>query len=571
MSGINHRMVFLKRAVVLFGSLGFLSSSSTGCSGQARELNRGSSLGAPVIGDGGTRSDGTDFGQIYTVTKIVEAESDIAEWTNADLPFTGPRRQLGQSATDSQWPFKFTYSYPPNNYKLNEAHVVLITSRDSSDTEGIFVDGVMTGRPPNNMISGTSTRITNRHYTCTGCSGATIPATPSNTYFMDWALNHYKISTANSFDLNVADLLAPTALKAADVVGDGVLRVVTGDDAMVQTDGPLTSRPLLFLEGFTVSRSALSCVTSPAYKFLNTYIHVDGNSIGSASFSGTALTPSASWGSANSSFRSVEFHYDPRLPKIADLSRLSLTRAELRMQVKRAAGAAAIVVNGVGLSDDAFDRGRATADVEEWDDSAGANAVWDAFVASVPATGVATNAALDLISLLGASRVRDLLAQGKLNVAVAGSLASVYGQGATTGRTYGVSVNGPELVLEGTYDTLLCEVPNDPASPLSDSSGDPGSCDFDQASPVASSVQVVNVTSSSATIQWLTNEPADSQVAYGVGGTTLTTTPDPAPTAFHAVPLTGLDPYKYYQFAIRTKDGCGNQTISATRTFRTLR
>ena len=79
------------------------------------------------------------------------------------------------------------------------------------------------------------------------------------------------------------------------------------------------------------------------------------------------------------------------------------------------------------------------------------------------------------------------------------------------------------------------------------------------------------MTSTTAVVQWLTHEGADSQVAYGVGNTATLSTHDPALTTFHRVTLTGLQPYKVYQFHVRTADGNGNLTTSGIYTFQTLR
>ncbi|WP_413288453.1 fibronectin type III domain-containing protein [Bdellovibrio sp. HCB337] len=558
------------RSALILHSLAFMAVVA--CTGKAREITKGSSLGPPVIGDDGTRSDGTDFGQIYTVTTVVEATDDIPEWTDADLPFTSGRNAWNIETQNKQWPFKFTYTYPPNNYKLNQAHVVIVTQRDNSDTEAIFVDGVMTGRPPGGNVSATSPHVTNRHYLCVGACSGPAPTTPSNTYFMDWALTHYKVATKNSFDLNIADLLTPTTVKVTDVVSDGVVRVVTGDDsAIFDNYNSYWNKPILMMEGFTISKTALTCSNSSNYRFLNTYIHNDGNSIGQATFSGDVVSPVTSWTNAMSGFRTVEFYYDPRLPRVP-VANLTLSKAELAVQVKRAAtGSSAIIINGIGVAEAGFDDSTATSAVESWELSSTAVSYWTSFVTGIPNNNTSQTRTLNLVSLLGEAKVKELLAQGKLNVAISGGLATVSGAAASSTRTYGVQVAGPELVLEGEYYTQLCSVPNDPTSPLSDSSGTPGSCDLDETSPVASSVQVVNITNNSATVQWLTNEGADSQIGYGISGTGTNTTLDATLSNFHSVTITGLQPYKYYQYVVKTKDGCGNQTISSTRTFRTLR
>lgn len=547
----------------------------SGCEGTADPLSTGDYLGDPVLDDedGGTRTDGSGGGQLYTVTKIIEATNDIPTWTNTDLPFTGPRRSLGTSATDSQWPFEFAYTYPPNNYQLSDARLLLVTSRDSSDTEAIFVDGVFTGRPPNTMVSGVSTKIVHRNYSCAGtCSGATAPNGAANTFFMDWALSHYKIGTENTFDIDIASLLTSTTLAIKDLLDDGIFRVVTGDDAFVQTDTATASRPLLIMTGSTVSSTALTCTTSSSYKMKNNYLYNDGNSIAQAAFTGTVLTPVNSWASVYTTMRSVEFYYDPRLPTLASYDLLNITRADIVLQIRRTTAApAAIVINGIGIDQASFDRTPATAAVESWSSDATALSYWDTFVNAIPANATSQLVTLNLVSLLGATTVKELLLQGKLNIAIAGPITRIYGQANTNTRTYGVSVNGPELIIEGNYAAEICEVPNDPGSPLNGSGGGPVDCLVDEVSPIVSSVQVVNITDRSARIQWLTNENSSTQTGHGLLGPNSLSTENVTPVTFHAVEITGLSPYKYYQYNVRSTDSCGNQTISSTRSFRTLR
>ena len=555
----------------LMSAFAFLS----GCEGTAEALSTGDYLGDPVLDDedGGTRTDGSGGAQLYTVTKIVEATNDIPTWTNSDLPFTGPRRSLGTNATDSQWPFEFTYTYPPNNYQLSDARLLLVTSRDTSDTEAIFVDGVFTGRPPSSMVSGVSTKIIHRNYSCVGtCSGATAPNGAANTFFMDWALSHYKITTENTFDINIASLLTSTTLAIKDLLDDGLFRVVTGDDAFVQTDTATASRPLLIMTGSTVSSAALSCDTSPSYKMKNNYLYNDGNSIAQPAFTGSVLTPVNSYGSAYTTMRSVEFYYDPRLPTLASYDLLNITRADMVIQLRRTnANPTAIVINGIGIDQASFDRTPATSAVESWSVDAATIAYWNTFVNAIPADVSVQTVTLNLVSLLGATTVKELLLQGKLNVSIAGPITRIYGQANTNTRTYGVSVNGPELIVEGNYAAEICEVPNNPDSPLNGSGGGPINCLIDTASPIISSVQVVNITANSARIQWLTNEASSTQTAHGLVSASTLSPDNASPVSFHSVDITGLSPYKYYQYNVRSTDSCSNQTISSTRSFRTLR
>ncbi len=563
-----------KKVILKIFLLVVLLAPSTGCDGKAEDLSSGTYLGDPAIGDGGTRTDGSDQGQLYTVTKIVEATNEISEWTTADLPFTGPRRSLGTVAVDSQWPFKYLFTYPPNNYAIGEAHLLLATSRDSSDTEGIFVDGVFTGRPPAGHPSPTSTKILYRNYSCSGCTGGAVPTGTANTYYMDFSLTHYKIGSTviNTFDLDLATLLNYTPLTIDGILKDGILRVVTGDDAVIQTDTATATRPLLIMEGFTISKVPLVCTQSSVYKLVNSYIHNDGNSISAPAFSGAVVTPSMSWTTAYTTPRSVEFYYDPKLPKLSSYANLNITMGNLALQVKRTtANPVAIVINGIGVDQDGFDRTQATTVVESWSTDPTMRAYWNTFVTGITANDTSSVVTLNLISLLGAAKVKELLIQGKLNIAISGPLASVYGQAATSTRTYGVPVNGPELNLQGNYTSEICEVPDNPTSPLNGGVVGPSNCMTDFAAPLISSVQATSITSTSAKIQWLTNEGSSSLVGYGPLTPTTLTPNVVTPVTFHSVQITGLQPYKYYQYNVQSADSCSNKATSATKSFRTLR
>ncbi|MBC7753970.1 MAG: fibronectin type III domain-containing protein [Moraxellaceae bacterium] len=560
--------------IKIFGRLSFFIFALylSGCDGKAEVLSTGTFLGDPSLNDGGTRTDGSDQGQIYTVTNIIEATNEIPEWSVTDLPFTGPRRNLGVNATDSQWPFKYTFTYPPNNYILGEARLLIATSRDSSDTEGIFVDGVFTGRPPASFVSANSPQILYRHYSCAGCSGATLPNGPANIYYMQWALDHYKINTVNTFDLNLNDLINTTPLTITNMLSDGILRVVSGDDAVIQTDTATASRPLLITEGFTISKTPLTCLESPVYKISNEYIHADGNSISNSAFTGTVLSPFNSWSTPYSTFRSVEFFYDVKLPKLNSYANLNTSFARITMNMKRTnSGSAAMVINGIGIDQDVFDRTLATAAVESWSSDPAARSYWNSFITAIPADNLQYTVTLDLVSLLGATKVKELLLQGKLNIAFAGPVANIYGQNNSSARAFGAPVNGPSLVLNGNYSTQICAVPDNPGSSLNGGSVVPTDCLTDFSAPIVSSIQVTSITSTSASIQWLTNEGSSSRVGYGVSTPSTVTSDVVTPVTFHSVKISGLQPYKFYQYNVRSTDACSNQTTSPTKSFRTLR
>ncbi len=87
--------------------------------------------------------------------------------------------------------------------------------------------------------------------------------------------------------------------------------------------------------------------------------------------------------------------------------------------------------------------------------------------------------------------------------------------------------------------------------------------------PIIWGVQVNDVTSSSASVSWITSENATSNVDYGptssygflaTGGV----------TQYHTVPLLGLSEGTVYHFRVRSADGCPNETVSGDFTFTTL-
>jgi phosphodiesterase/alkaline phosphatase D-like protein len=88
--------------------------------------------------------------------------------------------------------------------------------------------------------------------------------------------------------------------------------------------------------------------------------------------------------------------------------------------------------------------------------------------------------------------------------------------------------------------------------------------------PLISNVASGNITSSGATITWSTNEPADSQVEYGLTTRYGTLTPlDATITQTHSLRLSGLQPKRTYYYRVRSKDAAGNLTISKRYSFKT--
>lgn len=126
-----------------------------------------------------------------------------------------------------------------------------------------------------------------------------------------------------------------------------------------------------------------------------------------------------------------------------------------------------------------------------------------------------------------------------------------------------VFANGPYTLSAKAYDAAG----NVAASPDVNITVNNGS---DSSPPLISSVNA-STTSATATISWLTNESANSQVEYGLSACPCgTTSPlDLSSVAKHSVTLTGLSPSTTYHYRVRSRDAAGNLAVSANNTFRT--
>ncbi len=92
----------------------------------------------------------------------------------------------------------------------------------------------------------------------------------------------------------------------------------------------------------------------------------------------------------------------------------------------------------------------------------------------------------------------------------------------------------------------------------------------DTASPSILGVATTAVTFSTATINWTTDEPADTQVEYGLStGYGSVTATDPALLTTHAVALSGLAAGTTYHYRVKSGDAAGNLSGSGDFTFAT--
>lgn len=88
--------------------------------------------------------------------------------------------------------------------------------------------------------------------------------------------------------------------------------------------------------------------------------------------------------------------------------------------------------------------------------------------------------------------------------------------------------------------------------------------------PVISAVQATGITWNSATITWITDETANSQVDYGT--TTAygaSTTLNPAMVTSHSVPLSNLASTTTYHYRVRSTDAAANLNVSGDYSFTT--
>ena len=91
----------------------------------------------------------------------------------------------------------------------------------------------------------------------------------------------------------------------------------------------------------------------------------------------------------------------------------------------------------------------------------------------------------------------------------------------------------------------------------------------DNGTPDIFDISASSITTTSATINWRTNNPSDSQVEYGTAHAYNNTTPvTSVPVTTHAVVVSGLQPSTIYHYRVRSRAG-GNLAISGDQTFTT--
>lgn len=93
---------------------------------------------------------------------------------------------------------------------------------------------------------------------------------------------------------------------------------------------------------------------------------------------------------------------------------------------------------------------------------------------------------------------------------------------------------------------------------------------LDTTPPAISNISVSGVSSGSATVSWTTDEPATSQVNYGLDtGYGQSTNNNSSLTTNHSANITGLSANTGYHFQVRSSDNDGNTAYSSDNTFLT--
>jgi hypothetical protein len=145
----------------------------------------------------------------------------------------------------------------------------------------------------------------------------------------------------------------------------------------------------------------------------------------------------------------------------------------------------------------------------------------------------------------------------------------VSGPGTVTFASASSRVTSASFSLAGTY-VLRLTASDSVLSASDDVTVTVNAPPPDLTPPVISNVQIPALYSTSVTITWRTDEPADSQVFFGptasYGSSTVLNT---TKVLDHSVTVGGLQPETQYHFSVRSADASGNASTSADGVFTT--
>jgi len=169
---------------------------------------------------------------------------------------------------------------------------------------------------------------------------------------------------------------------------------------------------------------------------------------------------------------------------------------------------------------------------------------------------------------VGAKLTGWLGGQRQTQVIIAGQAYLCTGSDLTAHFALAASNKLDSLIVQwpsGTRDRFTNLSANQKLTLTEGSGGGP-----DTTPPVISNVTAENLTTTSATISWQTDEAADSQVEYGLTTSYGISTPlDVNLVTSHSVILSGLQANTIYHYRVKSKDASGNLAISNDFTFST--
>lgn len=534
----------------------------------------------------------TSSGNVVTVMPNLVEVSFITEATNwngttdasfdaSKLPFNNGNYTniLGDGHTggftlNTQYTSEFNFTYPPNNFQLTKANLIVDTAKDSSDTEGIWLDGVFTGVPPS--VNADTSLTTDAWYKVNAYDK---DYSNYNYYYIENGFLNYVIDKRNTFNFDMREVFKSPAdnadpdlqlTNAYDRVYnnliDGNLKMVLGDDSPIY-------KAYLVIKGYTVATDTLVCTNSPTYTMAASLLHRDGLKPGSTS----AFTSGCSASAPSDACESASFYFEPSFPEVP-FTNITISANPTITFNSGSAGSGtgnvgldrtngtdpvAIIMSGLGVAEPGFNKALADSSVT-WlaDKNIGTLIGMDS------SAGYEYDLTVDLQTIFGLSNVKAKMEEGALLFEFAGF--KIDQSEVTSTRDYKAQRSGPELNFAASYYTEVCQVEDNPNSPLSQSGAEATVTD-DGNPPTIGNILVSDITSDSVTIVWNTSEYASGTVKYGISSVAEDSVTLPTSNLVHEVTLTGLSSYTFYKFQVESIDSGGNGVTSDIIEFITKR
>ena len=171
--------------------------------------------------------------------------------------------------------------------------------------------------------------------------------------------------------------------------------------------------------------------------------------------------------------------------------------------------------------------------------------------------------------------IKGFVYLGDTNTPIDGASFAISGTGARNGISDATGFYGGANLAPGNYTVSVSAPDGFPmSSNITVAAGSVTTANFimtfnDTNAPVLAAIEVVDVTDSSARVQWNTDELGDSMVEYGATMGYGNAVTNGAQVRAHSIPLVGLLPDTLYHYRVRSKDALGNEAISAGFVFQT--